>query len=71
MVVGHPSEARVYLKKASSLLIAEMATVNLSVESAILLLRTLRKEKREIYKTNVQPQLMSDKRYILSRRIVM
>ena len=54
------------MKKASSLLIAEMATVDLSVESAILLLRTLRKEEREIYKTNVQPQLMSDKRYNLN-----
>ena len=62
LAIGHPSETRDYLKKSSSLLVAEMATSDLSVESAILLLRTLRKQEREIFKRNVQPQLMSDKR---------
>lgn len=62
LAIGHPSETRDYLKKSSSLLVAEMATSDLSVESAILLLQTLRKQEREIFKRNVQPQLMSDKR---------
>ena len=59
---GHPSEIRDYLKKSSALLVAEMASEDLSVESAILMVRTLRKEERAIFKTNAQPQLMSDKR---------
>ena len=69
MVAGHPSEIRDYLKKSSALLVAEMASEDLSVESAILMLRTLRKEERAIFKTNAQPQLMSDKRFDMNKSI--
>ncbi len=63
MVVSHPPEVRQYLKHSSStLLVAEMATCDLSIESAVLMLRTLRHEERELFKYNVVPQIMSDKR---------
>ena len=62
LAVGQPSGTRDLLKKSSVLLVAEMATCDLSVESAMLLLRELRRHEREIYKNNVQPQMMSDKR---------
>ena len=70
LVVGQPSGTRDLLKKASSLLVAEMATCDLSVESAMMFLRELRRHEREIYKSNVQPQLMSDKRWILSKNML-
>lgn len=62
IVLGQPNGTRDLLKNSSALLVAEMATTDLSVESAILFMRELRRQEKEVFKNNVQPNMMSDKR---------